>query len=114
MELRMYLLSSDEEGSVSKDTVETASSINADILKVGKYIAEMYDKQWYIGYILSHEEADVLIKFMVKKGDGEPTFSHEQKTDATFPFIMFLVKYQFRQFTAVMDDSIDIHLQLFS
>ena len=104
-ELRMYLLSREEKGSVSWVTGKTAILVNALILKFGKYVAVMYNKQWYIGCIRLCEDADVLVKFMVEKDDSELVHSWPQTENRChIPFHRVLCEYQFHQFIAIVDE----------
>ena len=81
--LEMRRLSTDDGCTIVTmgDTAVEATSTNYDKYQPGKYVACMYDQDWYIGYIeeRSDEHRDVFIKFM--KRSLNKTLSWPQQHD---------------------------------
>jgi hypothetical protein len=94
-ELKIYFLSSDKEdmGTKVSDTCLADVAGQTSQSCPGKYVAAVYDKDWYIGYIITHndEESDILVKFMERKGFDILTFSWPQREDKChIPFVRVL------------------------
>jgi hypothetical protein len=84
-ELKIYFVSSDKECMGTKVSVTRLTDVAIQISRLhpGKFVATVYDNDWYIECIiaLNDEECDILLKFMERKGQGILTFSWPQRED---------------------------------
>jgi hypothetical protein len=76
--LEIYLLSSDKEDMGTKVSVTGLTDVAVQTSQPcsGKYVAAVYDNDWYSGCIIAHndEECDIFVKFMERRGQGVLTF----------------------------------------
>ena len=96
VELRMKRISADDDSTSITFSDQTVSLSNnqshppqPDQLQPGKYIACIYDREWYVGNIVQHsqEHHDVLVDFMKHSGKGLLSWPSAAKKDCCWvPF----------------------------
>jgi hypothetical protein len=78
-------MSSDKEDVCTKVSVTglTDVAVKTGNLCSRKYVAAVYDNDFYIQFIIVHndKEGDILVKFMEKRGQDTFTFSWPQRED---------------------------------